>query len=255
MPNRVLVKVLFVVFVCLISARISHQEELSGRDIIERCEHLTRGHSNYGFYEIEVITPNWQRSIKIEGWEKGWNRSFIYITEPAKERGNSYLKLDYNMWQYMPKIERTIKIPPSMMKNPWMGSDLTNDDMVKETNMVDDYAHDLIGVENISGHTAYKIVLVPNPEAAIVWGKIIMYIRVDDYVPLRKEFYDERDNLERIITFSDIKWMHDRTIPTLWTVENTQKHGYKTFLRFVDIQYNIPIEDSVFSMHNLKRRR
>ena len=230
-------------------------EELAPRDIVDKSEQLTRADSNYGVYEIQVITPSWQRTMRTKAWELGRNKCFISIIYPAEDKGKNFLKNDYNMWQYIPKIERTIKIPPSMMRDAWMGSDFTNDDLVKESNMVKDYNHILLGEEGIGGNEAYKIELIPKPEAPVVWGKLYLWVRKGDYVPLRKEYYDEQGVLERVLTFSAIKHMDGRDIPTVLEMEPQYKKGRKTIFRILEIHFNKPIEANIFSLQNLKRQQ
>jgi outer membrane lipoprotein-sorting protein len=156
------------------------------------------------------------------------------------------------MWNYLPKVERTIKIPPSMMLQPWMGSDFTNDDLVKESSIVYDYIHTVIAQENIDGKIVYKINLIPKPDAAVTWGKIIFWIRKDDYVPLREEFYDEHNKLIKVLEYSQIKQMSDRAIPTIWKMVSKVKEGNATTIEVEDALYNQPVDENIFSLSNLK---
>jgi outer membrane lipoprotein-sorting protein len=227
--------------------------EPSAKAIITKTDDLMRGRTNYGVYEMKIFTPRWKRTIKMEIWVKGKDKTFIEITYPAKDAGTKFLKLGYEMWNYIPKVERTIKIPPSMMMQSWMGSDFTNDDLVKESSIVDDYTHSLIGKEQIQGFPAYKIQLDPKPDAPVVWGKIILWVRIKDYVPLKQEFYNEKGELIHILNFSEIKWIGDRSIPTLWEMTPLKKKGRKTVIKIEKIKFNIPINDSLFSLRTLKR--
>lgn len=231
-----------------------HAQELTATQIINKADELLRGDTNYGEYEMNITTPHWQRTIKMRVWaDKGKNKSFIHITYPAKEKGITFLKIDYNLWNYLPKIERVIKIPPSMMMQSWLGSDFTNDDLVKESSIVDDYGHKLIGIEAQGEYDVYKIELTPKPDAAVVWGKVIFWVRKKGYIPLREEFYNERGELKKVMTLSEIKKVHTRTIPTRWEMVTIAKPGNRTVFKLIDMKFNIPLSDNIFTLKNLKR--
>ncbi|RMD93013.1 MAG: outer membrane lipoprotein-sorting protein, partial [Calditrichaeota bacterium] len=156
---------------------------------------------------------------------------------------------------YIPKINRVIKIPPSMMLQSWMGSDFSNDDLVKESNMVEDYTHKLLGREKLNGDETYKIELTPKPEAAVVWDKIIEWVRVRDYVPLRADYYNERGERIRSMIFKDIRKMGDRTLPTRMELVQDKKPGHKTVLILEKVVFNRPIPKSIFTLQYLRRAR
>src|SRR5574341_2176164 len=141
---------------------------------------------------MSVTTPRWQRTLSLRAWMERPKRSFIRIMTPAKEAGIGSLRIGAEMWNYLPNVERTIKIPPSMMMQPWMGSDFTNDDLVKESSVVDDYTHRVLAAESVAGAPVYVIEAIPKPEAAVVWGKIVFRVRKSDFIPIAVEYYDER---------------------------------------------------------------
>jgi outer membrane lipoprotein-sorting protein len=189
--------ILTTIITCLASP--ANAQELTASRIIAEADKLLRGDTNHGRYEMTITTPHWQRTLKMEAWAKGKNKSFIHITYPAKEKDITFLKIDYSLWNYLPKIERVIKIPPSMMMQSWMGSDFTNDDLVKESSIVDDYEHRLLGTERLDDGEAYKIELIPKQDAPVVWGKIIFWVRKEGFIPLREEFYSERGELKKVM--------------------------------------------------------
>jgi hypothetical protein len=142
------------------------------REIVQSSLDLVNGQSNYGEMEMTLVRPKYTRSISMKSWSLGNEYFLIYITAPARDRGQVFLKRKNDMWNWMPNISRMIKIPPSMMAQNWMGSDFTNDDLVKMNSLVEDYDHKLLGEETIEGYSCYKIEMIPKPEAAVVWGKI-----------------------------------------------------------------------------------
>jgi outer membrane lipoprotein-sorting protein len=189
----------------------------------------------------------------MKSWSKGDKYFLIYITAPAKEKGQVFLKVDKEMWNYVPTISRMIKIPPSMMMQSWMGSDFTNDDLVKQSSIVVDYDHHLLAEETIRGKECYKLELIPHEDAAVVWGKIISWITKDGYDLWKSEYYDEEGELQNIENAYDIKDMGDRKIPTRMEIIPVDKEGQKTVLNIISTTFNKPIEDSFFSKQNMKK--
>ncbi len=232
------------------------RELTSAKEIINEMDKLLRGDTASGTYEMTITDPRWTRTLKLLVWEKRLEKkSFIRILSPAKEKGIGTLKIESEMWNYLPRVERTIKIPPSMMMQPWMGSDFTNDDLVKESSIVDDFTHELLGVVDMDGHRAYHIVSRPRPDAPVVWDKIVYWLTVGDYLPLKEEFYSEKGELIRVMTFSEIKEVGGRLIPTYWEMVPVKKKGRMTSMRILDAVYNEPIDDAIFTLRNLKKVR
>lgn len=244
----------FTIVLLFMLLNVANAQE-TAKAIIEKSDQLMRGKTQKGIYTMKVIRPDWQRSMRFKFWSEGTEKSFILILAPAKDRGITFLKINREMWNYIPKINRVIKIPPSMMMQSWMGSDFTNDDLVKESSIVHDYNHTLLGKETESGFEAYKIELKPKPEAAVVWDKIIEWVRVKDYVPLKAEYYNERDELVRTLVFWDIKKMNDRTIPTRIELIEEKKPGRKTVLVLEEVEFDKPIRKSVFTKQYLRRAK
>lgn len=224
-------------------------------EIIRKADEKFRGESSRGQTTIIIERPNWSREISMKTWSLGNDYSLIYITAPAKEKGQVFLKRENEMWNWVPTIERMIKIPPSMMMQSWMGSDFTNDDLVRESSLEKDYNHELLGEETIDGYLCYKIELVPKPDAPVVWGKILMWVSKNDYHWLRAEYYDEDENLVNIEILSDIKKMDDREMPTRLEMIPADKEGQKTILIFDEIEFDVNLDESFFSQQNMKRVR
>lgn len=239
----------------IFTANINAQESKNAGKIIDKADQLMRGNSSYMEATMKIVRPNWERTLSFKAWAKGTEYSMIYITAPAKEKGQVFLKRDKEMWNWVPSIERMIKIPPSMMMQSWMGSDMTNDDLVKESSIVEDYDHKVIGEETIEGYDCYKLELVPKEEAAVVWGKIITWISKDQYYTLKNEYYDEFGDLINREVLLKIKDVGDRTIPTFFEMIPVKKEGHKTTMEFEKIEFNMLIKDGFFSIQNMKRIR
>lgn len=223
------------------------------KEIVNKANDLLRGQSSESVMTMKIIRPKWERTLKFKSWSKGDEYSLIYVLAPAKEKGQVFLKRGKEIWNWVPSIERMIKIPPSMMMQSWMGSDLTNDDLVKESSIVEDYSHKIIGEEEINGYDCYKIEMTPKEDAAVVWGKIITWISKEHYYTLKNEYYDEDGYLVNVETLSKIKKMGDRTLPTYYEIVPVDKKGHKTTMEFNEVKFNIPIKDSFFSIQNIKR--
>lgn len=224
------------------------------KTVVTEMDELLRGDSNYMLITMEVVSPQFDRSVKMESWSLGKTKSFVRILSPPKDEGMGYLKLKNNLWMYMPDVEETIKIPPSMMLEPFMGSDFTYDDIIKESSMPDDYYVDWAGSGSysISGYDCYALELTPKPDADVVWGKMRCWVRKSDYMPIYWEYYDEDGYLVRIMEFSEFKYMGDRTIPAKWKVENREEEGHITIIYIDKAKFNISPDESIFTQQNLE---
>ncbi len=225
------------------------------KEIIRISDEKFRGTSSEGEMTMIIQRPTWSREVSMKNWSLGTEYSLIYITAPAKEKGQVFLKRDKEMWNWVPSIERMIKIPPSMMMQSWMGSDFTNDDLVRESSIVEDYNHKLIGEEKIGDYDCYKAELIPLDDAPVVWGKVIMWVSKTDYYWLKAEYYDEDGNLVNTEVLSDIKQMDDRKIPTRMEMIPADEEGNKTIIIFNNIKFKVKLDESFFSQQNMKRIR
>ena len=233
----------------------TYSQELSAKEIIIKADEKNRGTSSKGIMSMTIVRPKWERTIVMKNWSLGDDNFMIYITEPAKEKGQVFLKVGKEMWNYVPTISRMIKIPPSMMMQSWMGSDFTNDDLVKQSSIVVDYSHNLLEDETLREQDCYVLELIPHPDAPVVWGKIISWVTKDGFNLWKNEYYDEDGFLQNIENGYNIKKMGDRTIPTKFEMIPVDEEGKKTVMEILEVEYNIDIDDSFFSKQNMKRVR
>jgi outer membrane lipoprotein-sorting protein len=245
--------IVVLVFAALIPSAISAQEP-SGRDVVDREEKAFWGKTLQARLTMTVTTPRWQRTLELQVWMERPRRSFIRILAPAKEAGIASLRIGTEMWNYLPAVERTIKIPPSMLTQSWMGSDFTNDDLVKESSIVEDYTQRIIATDTAGGAVVYVVELLPKPDAAVVWGRIVLRVRKADFLPARGEYYDERGTLVRVMTFSDVRLLGGRTIPTKWELRSVTKPGNVTTMVMKSATYDASISDEIFTQRNLIKR-
>jgi len=237
----------------LLLSTVTYAQNL--KEIIKQADEKMRGNSSIGEMTMIIERPNWSRTVSMKNWTMGNDYSLIYISAPAKEKGQVFLKREREMWNWVPNIERMIKIPPSMMMQSWMGSDFTNDDLVKESSLSKDYTHKLLGEEELQGYLSYKIELIPYDDAPVVWGKVIMWVSVKENHWLKAEFYDEDNYLVNTEILLDIKMMDDREMPTRMEMIPADEEGHKTILIFNKIDFDVKIKDSFFSQQNMKRIR
>jgi outer membrane lipoprotein-sorting protein len=237
----------------LMAACVARAEEPSGREILDRVENLLWAKTLQGRYEMSIVTPRWQRTLSLRVWMDRPRRSFIRIDAPAKEAGIGSLRIGSEMWNYLPGVERTIKIPPSMMLQPWMGSDFTNDDLVKESSILDDYTHKVVATAPLDGEPAWQVEATPKPEAAVVWGRVLYWVRQSDSMPLKQEYFNERNELVRVLAFSDVRSVGGRLLPTRWEMKPAAKPGNVTTVILKDATFNQPIDDEVFTQRNLQK--
>ena len=239
----------------MVNIIILHAQTLSATDIVRKADDKSRGLTSQGTITMTVIRPEWTRTITMKSWSKGKDYSLVLITAPAKDKGQVFLKLKTEMWNWVPSIDKTIKIPPSMMLQSWMGSDFTNDDLVRQSSLVVDYTHSLLGREKVREMDCYKVQLIPLPEAAVVWGKVILWITVSGFDIWRAEYYDEDAKLVNVSEDFDIRKMGDREIPTRVEVIPQNKKGQKTVMHIDDMKFNNKIDESFFSQQNMKKIR
>ncbi len=225
-------------------------------EIIKRADDRMRGEkSGYSIMSMKIIRPAWERTITFKSWSKGTEYSLVYISAPAKEKGQTFLKRDREMWNWNPQISRMIKLPTSMLSQGWMGSDFTNDDLLNQRSIVVDYTHQILGEESVSGEECYKIELLPKPEAPVVWGKIIMWVSKKHEISLKLAYYDEDEYLVKTETGKELKEMGGRYIPSIFELIPADEDGHKTIVTTHEIKFNIPVEDAFFSQQNMKRVR
>ncbi len=247
--------IILTVVITIIATMQANSQELTAKDIIDKADKKNRGLSSKGTMSMTIVRPSWERTIVMKNWSKGDENFMIYITEPAKEKGQVFLKVGKEMWNYVPTISRMIKIPPSMMMQSWMGSDFTNDDLVKQSSIVVDYNHTLLGEEVVNGQNCYIIELIPLPDAPVVWGKIKAWVTTNGYNVWKNEYYDEDGYLQNTENGYDLKKMGDRIIPTRFEMIPADEEGKKTVMEILDVEYNIDIKDNFFSKQNMKKVR
>ena len=225
------------------------------REIMDRVDQMMRGESSTGTVRMKVATRRWNRSMTLRIWSQGTDKALIRILAPRKNRGTATLRVGSNMWNYLSKIERVIRVPMSMMMGAWMGSHLTNDDLVKESRLVRDYDIRISFEGEREGTPVWDFELVPKPEAAVVWGRIVYRVRQADLLPVWARYYGEDEALKRTMSFSDYAVMGGRRIPTRMSIVPEDKQGEFTEMVYEDLSFDVPLAEKTFSLSNLRARR
>jgi outer membrane lipoprotein-sorting protein len=224
------------------------------RDIVRAAWEHWRGTSSQGEMTMTIHRPSWERSMSMRSWSRGQKHSLVRVTAPKKDAGNATLIVENNMWTFSPKVNRVIKVPSSMMGQSWMGSDFSNKDVAKADDIVDQYDHKLLAVEEHDGHKVYVIESVPHEDAAVVWGKEVLRIR-DDNVLLKQEFYDQDGVLVKAMRSLEIGEMGGRTIAIRQRMEKADTEDEWTEIAADAMQFDLEIKDSLFTLSNLRNPR
>lgn len=201
---------------------------------------------------MEIVNPNWERTLRMNIQTETMKNTFIDILYPNKEKGSGTLRKTSEMWNYFPKVGKVVKVPPSMMMSSWMGSDFNNDDLVKETTLVDNYTGKFL---TSTDPTQHLIELTPLKSTVTVWGKIILVVKKDNLMPVKEEYFDEKGAKIRTLYFSDYKNMGGRLIPAKLELIPEGKANQKTIIRYVKAQFDSPLPPDTFSLINLQRKR
>ena len=237
-------KIFFTLLVLTLSLCANEADE-----IIKKLDENMRGKNVSMEMTMKVVSLGHERTMKMQSFSEGTKKSFTKILYPPKDKGITFLSLDNQMWQYVPKIERIIKIPPSMMLQNWMGSDITNDDVVKQSSIVDDYDAKVIQREG----SVVTIELIPKEDAAVVWGKIVTNIDTTTYTSSKDIFYDEDGVEVRYFIYEKVKKFGKYYIPTIWRVESVDKKNRYTEIVLEDVKYDTEISKEYFKKSALKR--
>ena len=238
----------------LLFAMPARSEDLTARDLIRKAMDHWRGLSSHSEMTMTIHRPEWERAMTMESWNKGDKLSLVRVIEPKRDAGNATLLNDGNMWTYSPKINRVIKVPSSMMSQSWMGSDFSNKDIAKSTDIIDQYDHELTGTAEQDGHRLYTITSIPHEDAAVVWGKQVITIR-DDYVLLEEQYWDQDGELVKNLRTLEIAIMGGRPVAKVMRMGKIETPDEWTQLTAQSIEFDLDLPDSLFTLSNLRNPR
>ena len=226
---------------------------ITAEQLLNNTDDLYRGKSSMATVEMNVQTKRYKRSLQMKVLSKGTDKSLIRIMKPKKEKGVTTLKVGKNVWNYLPKIDRVMKVPSSMMSGSWMGSHFSNDDLVRESRFEKDYTYSIVE-RPADGKGRFVIDCVPKPNAPVVWGKVVVVVDGKSRLPTQQKFFDEKGRLVRTMTYSDIQDVGGgRFVPLKMRLEPANKKGEYTEIIQRNLKLDIDVPDSAFSQQSLKR--
>jgi outer membrane lipoprotein-sorting protein len=251
--NRAFLIVCLLTLLPVSSLLQAQEQPLTPKQILDKVDDLFRSQSSHGLATMTVVTAHWKRSLTLEMWSKGKDKSLVRILAPKKEKGTTTLRSGNDIWNYLPKVKKVIKLPSSMMAASWMGSHFTNDDLVKESRMADDYTFEITFRGEVAGDEIVEVTCHPKPEAAVVWGKVLVRARLQDYLPLFVKYFDEDLQLARTMTFSQVLELGGRVLPALVAMVPEEKPEESTVIHYEKMEFDIGLKDDFFSLRTLQK--
>lgn len=218
------------------------------QELLERMDTLYQQDASEAVMTMHILTPNYERTLKMEAWALGHDYALVRVLEPLRERGVSTLKRGDDMWNYLPRINRTVRVPPSMLMDSWMGSDFTNDDLMRDTSWVDHY-----DVTMTSDDGYHVLTLTPLEDTVTVWGQMVITVRQSDLLPVTHEYFNEQGELMRVMEFDDVREFDGISLPARLTLRPTNKEGQRTTVQYESLSFDVDLSESFFTLQNLRR--
>ena len=240
--------------VCMVFPLESTASGQDPADLVKAAFDYYRGTASVATVKMTIHRPDWERVSIMRVWTKGQEDGIFRITSPPKDAGNGTLKRGREMWTFNPKVNRVIKLPPSMMSQSWMGSDFSNNDLAKSDSLLKDYSHTLAGTETHEGKTVYIIKSMPKPEAPVVWGMQTLKIR-EDHIFLSEVFHDEDLKAVKVMTAHDIQMLGGKLFPRVWRMRKADVEDEYTELSYSELSFKEDLPDNLFTLSNLRNPR
>jgi outer membrane lipoprotein-sorting protein len=247
MKYNILAVILFLIIVGFSLTPFSNVTAQDARQLVEESFDYVRGKASIATVDMTIHRPGWQRQMRIKAWTRGQKDSLFYIDAPAKDHGNGTLKKGRQMWLFNPKVNRVIKVPPSMMAQSWMGSDFSNNDLAKSDSLLSDYTHSIIATETHDGLKVYVIKSMPKPDAPVIWGMQRLRVR-QDMVWLSQEFFDEALQPVKAMRTLEIQMLGGRLFPRVWRMQKNDEIDQFTQLSYRELTFKPNLADSIFTL-------
>ncbi|MHA7879417.1 MAG: outer membrane lipoprotein-sorting protein [Saccharospirillum sp.] len=236
------------VLLLLGASNVFAQTDPKAIELLERMDQLYQQEASYAVMSMHIRTPDYERTLRMESWSLGLDYALVRVLEPVRDRGVTTLKRENDMWNYLPRVNRVVKVPPSMMMGSWMGSDFTNDDLMRDASWVEEYAVRLTETEAL-----YRLHLTPREQTVTVWGGMEIDVDITTLLPLEQRYYDEAGSLMRTMTFSDVQTFDGHTLPAKMVLTPLNKDGHQTTVEYHELSFNPDISESWFSLQSLRR--
>lgn len=230
------------------------EDLVDAASLIQRAMDHWRGTTSHGEMRMTIHRPDWERSMTMRMWTEGDETSLVRVTEPARDAGNGTLMRETNMWTFTPRVNRIIKVPSSMMSQSWMGSDFSNKDVSRSTDILRDYEHRLLEVREEGGHHVYVVESVPHEDAPVVWGRQVVHIR-DDFILLEEQYWDQDGILVKTMKAQNVREMSGRTVATVMRMSQEEQPGEWTQIETLSIEFDLELPEGLFTLSNLRNPR
>lgn len=228
---------------------------MTAEELVRHIDRLWQGETSQATMTMTVTTQRYEREMTLQAWSLGKDHSLVVIEAPVKDRGIATLKVENQIWNYLPKIDRVTRIPSSMMSGSWMGSHFTHDDLVRESYFEDDYRSEITFAGERDGRQIYELTAIPHPDAPVVWGRVEMEIEQETLAPVSARYFDEKGELVRTMHFEAIERIDERHVPMRLTLQPQDKPDESTVISYREIEFGVPLDTSFFSLQNLRRPR
>jgi len=227
-------------------------DDQRAQKVVEGTARLFASQSSTATVEMQITKEDMQRTIAMQFWSVGDANILVRIRSPSEDAGTAILKVGGKTWMYLPKANRKVEMPPSMMMTSWMGSDFTLNDLVNESRLTNDYDSATSFEGQRDGVAVSEYTLTPKPTAAVVWGKITLEVRQSDEMPIWQRYYDENGTLVRELSFSEYKTVGGRLIPTRLVMRPVGQGNEQTTITYENIVFDAQIGAETFFLSNLK---
>lgn len=251
--KSILISGVFMALVALSSFKTNNNTDALA--ILKKSENHLLADNVVALLKVNIIRPGWTKSIELKSWAKGKDKALAYITSPEKDKGTVFLKNGDELYNYLPKVKKVIKMPMNVMSQYWMGTDMSTDDLIKGSQFSEDYAVKLNGEENVLNNNCYRLILTPKEDAEVLWGQVELWIDKASYNQLKLKFYDEDLALIHTITAKEMKSMGGRLLVSKYLMLPADKNGYSTQLEYMQVDFNQKLSDDFFSKENMKNVR
>ena len=252
MVNQSIKNLVFLIIITIFIPAFQPVKAQDPAELVKAAVDYYRGNASIATVDMIIHRPRWERTMTIKAWTKGQKDSLFTILAPPKDKGNGTLKRDREMWTFNPKVNRVIKLPPSMMSQRWMGSDFSNNDLAKSDSILEDYTHELIGTETHEGKKVFVIKSLPKPDAPVVWGMQKLKVR-EDFILLAEEFYDEDMKLVKAMTGSEIQMLGGKLFPKQWTMHKADRKDEYTLLDYKALEFKEDLSNRLFTLAALRK--
>lgn len=232
---------------------------LTGDEILKKVDGILEAESTImeatmTTVDAKGVSKSSQMIIYVKKGADGKNRTLIHYLSPAVDKGTKFLSLGNvnQMWMYLPKVEKTIRIAGSMVKQSMMNSDFSYEDLMDRSNFSEFYTAQVLGNEAIDGENCYVLELKAKKGSAN-YRRLKLWVRQDNFIPAKEEFYSGSGKLIKVSTQTGITTMDGRLVPTRITFKDLDQKGHQTILIIENFRFKADIPERYFTTRFLEK--